>query len=332
MAIVVLATIGILSLAGCSNDNAINVDSIPETEDLISNDTVENTKPSNEDKLYSDFATDNAGGNGYKAYDSGIYTESTELAEPYSYSGITYDQAAFDQDINNENLVVIADKPLVDRPLVDSGNLDNVESAGNIDESYSNSIDNTILNIKTQLDELKSYEYSIDEAEEIRNRVENLGAQLAELESTRNKDGIQDSSIQDTDASQVGSQANDELDKINTIKNILFSIYDNGIILLRGEYKASEYDDSGYIAELSIINNVRASLESIEQCDTLVKDLGNKQLENDWNSVKKELCGIRLKLSTIDSKDIKGAKSVVNSNNEVDGYMYEFYKHLKTIA
>ena len=64
MAIVVLATIGILSLAGCSNDNAINVDSIPETEDLISNDTVENTKPSNEDKLYSDFATDNAGGNG----------------------------------------------------------------------------------------------------------------------------------------------------------------------------------------------------------------------------------------------------------------------------
>lgn len=323
MAIVVLATIGILSLAGCSNDNAINVDSIPETEDLISNDTVENTKPSNEDKLYSDFATDNAGGNGYKAYDSGIYTESTELAEPYSYSGITYDQAAFDQDINNENLVVIADKP-----LVDSGNLDNVESAGNIDESYINSIDNTILNIKTQLDELKSYEYSIDEAEEIRSRVENLEAQLAELESARNKDDIQDSSIQDTDA----SQANDELDKINTIKSILFSIYDNGIILLRGEYKASEYDDSGYIAELSIINNVRASLESIEQCDTLVKDLGNKQLENDWNSVKKELCDIRLKLSTIDSKDIKGAKSVVNSNNEVDGYMYEFYKHLKTIA
>lgn len=323
MAIVVLATIGILSLAGCSNDNAINVDSIPETEDLISNDTVENTKPSNEDKLYSDFATDNAGGNGYKAYDSGIYTESTELAEPYSYSGITYDQAAFDQDINNENLVVIADKP-----LVDSGNLDNVESAGNIDESYSNSIDNTILNIKTQLDELKSYEYSIDEAEEIRSRVENLEAQLAELESARNKDDIQDSSIQDTDA----SQANDGLDKINTIKSILFSIYDNGIILLRGEYKASEYDDSGYIAELSIINNVRASLESIEQCDALVKDLGNKQLENDWNSVKKELCDIRLKLSTIDSKDIKGAKSVVNSNNEVDGYMYEFYKHLKTIA
>lgn len=323
MAIVVLATIGILSLAGCSNDNAINVDSIPETEDLISNDTVENTKPSNEDKLYSDFATDNAGGNGYKAYDSGIYTESTELAEPYSYSGITYDQAAFDQDINNENLVVIADKP-----LVDSGNLDNVESAGNINESYINSIDNTILNIKTQLDELKSYEYSIDEAEEIRGRVENLEAQLAELESARNKDGIQDSSIQDTDA----SQANDELDKINTIKSILFSIYDNGIILLRGEYKASKYDDSGYIAELSIINNVRASLESIEQCDALVKDLGNKQLENDWNSVKKELCDIRLKLSTIDSKDIKGAKSVVNSNNEVDGYMYEFYKHLKTIA
>lgn len=306
-----------ITLAGCSQSK------VTDTDGTLANGTHDSeyetgNNPVNTPRL--DYAHDNLGNQDIGQYNSGIYYDNVELSKSYQYKGEVFSGESTIQPVDSEQLEYENAKEPVQNNDV-SAMPDSIKS------ELTSLYDELALYINKDTGEFiinQGYNEDRDsaivrvaiESNRIKERIKEIEDEFGKIQTTINKD----TNIADTATS------------ISDIQSIVITgIYYNGLFIINAIDSIDEFNESHKISADGVLRLIKLNLESIEYCDSVVKNTNDEKLINSWKVLKQDLMNWRSNLSKINTIEDYQLSRLVISDEEVK-HLSEFSSNFSKLG